>query len=144
MLYSNCTTCYNTVDTKRSDSMIKLDYKSSLSLHEQIANNIKNLIFNGAYPEHSQLPSVREMSVDITVNPNTVQKAYKLLENDGYIYSVKGKGNFVAPVSKDENTETKKNLYADLEKTIKELAYLKESKKSIFESIDKIYKEMEE
>ena len=124
--------------------MIKLYYKSSLSLHEQIANNIKNLIFNGAYPEHSQLPSVREMSVDITVNPNTVQKAYKLLENDGYIYSVKGKGNFVAPVSKDENTETKKNLYADLEKTIKELAYLKESKKSIFESIDKIYKEMEE
>ena len=124
--------------------MIKLDYKSSLSLHEQISNNIKNLIFNGAYPEHSQLPSVREMSVDITVNPNTVQKAYKLLENDGYIYSVKGKGNFVAPVSKDENTETKKNLYADLEKTIKELAYLKESKKSIFESIDKIYKEMEE
>lgn len=124
--------------------MIKLDYKSSLSLHEQIANNIKNLIFNGAYPEHSQLPSVREMSVDITVNPNTVQKAYKLLENDGYIYSVKGKGNFVAPISKNENTETKKNLYAELEKTIKELAYLKESKKCIFETIDKIYKEMEE
>lgn len=123
---------------------MKLDYKSSLSLHEQIAVNIKNLIFNGAYPEHSQLPSVREMSVEITVNPNTVQKAYKLLESDGYIYSVKGKGNFVAPVSKSQSTETKKLLYSQLEKAIKELAYLKESKESIFEYVKKVYGETEE
>ena len=124
--------------------MIKLDYKGSMSLHEQIASNIKNLIFNGAYPEHSQLPSVREMSVNLTVNPNTVQKAYKLLENDGYIYSIKGKGNFVAPVLKDENTEIKRNLYSEFEKTIRELLYLKEDKKSLIETIEKIYKETEE
>lgn len=124
--------------------MIKLDYKGSMSLHEQIASNIKTLIFNGAYPEHSQLPSVREMSVNLTVNPNTVQKAYKLLENDGYIYSIKGKGNFIAPVLKDENTEIKRNLYSEFEKTIRELLYLKEDKKSLIETIEKIYKETEE
>ncbi len=125
-------------------SLIKLDYKSSSSLHEQIAASIKNLIFNGAYPPHSQLPSVREMSVSITANPNTVQKAYKLLENDGYIYSVKGKGNFVSPVSSEENTETKKGLYFTFEKITKEFAYLKEDKCKLKELIDKIYREMEE
>lgn len=123
---------------------MQIDYKSSLSLHEQIAENIKNLIFNGAYPPHSQLPSVREMSVSITVNPNTVQKAYKLLENDGYIYSVKGKGNYVAPVSADDNSATKRELYLSFEKVAKELSYLREDKNRLIRLIEKIYKEMEE
>ena len=76
--------------------MIKLDYKSAKPLHEQISMGIKELIFSGILKPDEQLPSVRELSVSLTVNPNTVQHAYKSLETEGIIYSLRGKGNFVA------------------------------------------------
>ena len=69
--------------------MIKLDYMDSRSLHEQIKDGIKSLIINKILLEDEQLPSVRELSISLTVNPNTVQKAYKELESEGFIYSVK-------------------------------------------------------
>ena len=87
--------------------MINLDYKYSKSLHEQIEHGIKQLIINGILTPDEQLPSVREMSVSLTVNPNTVQRAYKQLETEGFIYSVKGKGNFVSSASDLKNTKLK-------------------------------------
>ena len=115
--------------------MVNLDYKSGKSLHEQISDGIKTLIITKAMPEHQQLPSVRELSITLTVNPNTVQKAYKVLESEGFIYSIKGKGNFVSSINDAKNEKKLLELYNSLESTIKELLYLGESKEKIFNRI---------
>ena len=54
----------------------------------------------GAFPENTRLPSVRSLAVDLSINPNTIQRAYAELERQGYVYSIKGKGSFVAETEK--------------------------------------------
>lgn len=121
--------------------MIKLDYKDSRSLHEQIEEGIKSLIINKILSEDEQLPSVRELSISLTINPNTVQKAYKQLEADGFIYSVKGKGNFVAPVSHTKDDKKLDELYDNLQTAVKALMYLGEPEEKIDNVIKKIKEE---
>ena len=118
--------------------MIKLDYKDSRSLYEQIEEGIKALIINKIMEENEQLPSVRELSISLTVNPNTVQRAYKQLETDGFIYSIKGKGNFVAPVKGFKDQQKISELYESLKTEIKELLYLGETEEEIYGFINKI------
>ena len=76
--------------------MISLDYKDKRPLYEQISEKLKELMAVGCFMENSRLPSVRALAVDLSINPNTIQRAYAELERQGYIYSIKGKGNFVA------------------------------------------------
>ena len=76
--------------------MFQLDMKSNKSVYEQVIDKIKELVMTGVLTEGSQLPSVRELSRQLTINPNTVQKAFKELERDGYIYTVSGKGTFIS------------------------------------------------
>ncbi|HJA64987.1 GntR family transcriptional regulator [Lachnoclostridium sp. An169] len=76
--------------------MISIDYQSKLPLYEQIVQRFQTLILSGALPPGSQMPSVRSLAMELSINPNTIQKAFSTLEQEGYIYSVKGKGNFVA------------------------------------------------
>lgn len=124
--------------------MIKLDYKDGRTLHQQIEDGIKELIISGILKIDEQLPSVRELSISLTVNPNTVQKAYKELEIAGFIYSVKGKGNFVAPVKENKNDKRVQELYDELRTTIKELMFLGEKKEGIQNLVNNIYSEKEE
>lgn len=120
--------------------MIKLDYKDGRSLHEQIESGIKELIISGILAPDDKLPSVRELSVSLTVNPNTVQRAYKQLETDGFIYSIKAKGNFVAEVKKGESKRTEE-LYSELKSIVKELMFMGEEKEMLESIISDIYKE---
>ena len=120
--------------------MIKLDYKSPNPIHEQITNGIKELIISGALSPDEKLPSVRELSVSLTVNPNTVQRSYKTLETEGIIYSVQGKGNFVAKVPEISKKQLD-ILYKTLEETIKELSFYNEPKEKIDSITEKIFKE---
>lgn len=76
--------------------MVRIDYKSSLPIYEQVYNGIVRLAALGALKPGGQLPSVRSIAAEAGVNPNTVQKAYAMLERDGVIYSVPGKGSFLA------------------------------------------------
>lgn len=115
--------------------MISIDYKDSRSLHEQIEDGIKTLIINKAIKQDEQLPSVRELSVILTVNPNTVQKAYKQLEAEGYIYSIKGKGNFVSSHSDVKDSKKINELYNNLQTILKSLIYLGENKAEIYDFI---------
>lgn len=80
--------------------MIVLDYRDRRPLYEQVAEKFQELMFNGALPQESQLPSVRSLATELSINPNTIQRAYGELERLGYIYSVKGKGSFVADNSR--------------------------------------------
>lgn len=79
--------------------MIAIDYQSRKPIYEQIIERVSVLIMKGILPPDSQLPSVRSLAVELAINPNTIQKAYAVLEEQGYIYAVKGRGNFVADCS---------------------------------------------
>ena len=65
-------------------------------MYEQVMDNLKELIMTNVMNENDKVPSVRELSEQLMINPNTVQKAYKELEREGYIYTVSGKGSFVS------------------------------------------------
>lgn len=76
--------------------MFQLDLKNRKSIYEQVIDNLKELIMTERLAQGEKLPSVRELSKTITVNPNTVQKAYRELERQGYVYTTSGVGTFVA------------------------------------------------
>ena len=76
--------------------MFAIDYKSGQPIFEQIYRGVVKLGAAGAFGEGGQLPSVRAVARELGVNPNTIQKAYAMLERDGVIYSVPGKGSFLA------------------------------------------------
>lgn len=76
--------------------MILLDYTDRRPIYEQVIEKIQDLILRGALEKNSPLPSVRSLAMELSINPNTIQRAYAELERSGWIYSVKGKGNFVA------------------------------------------------
>lgn len=76
--------------------MISIDYQSRAPIYEQIVEKFQMLIVKGILPSGSQMPSVRSLAMELSINPNTIQKAYALLEQQGYIFPVKGRGNFVA------------------------------------------------
>lgn len=76
--------------------MINIDYTDRAPVYEQIVNEVEKLIALGIMNTDDKLPSVRSLGVELSTNPNTVQKAYTMLESRGVIYSVKGIGNFVA------------------------------------------------
>lgn len=96
--------------------MIHIDYKDSRPIYEQISDKLSELILYGILEADTQLPSVRNLAMELAINPNTIQKAYADLERKGYTYSVKGKGNFV---SKTEALQKEKKM--DIIKKIKEL-----------------------
>ena len=75
---------------------ILIDYSERRPIYEQVAEKIAELIIRGVLPPESQLPSVRSLAMDLSINPNTIQRAYQELERKGYTYSVPGKGSFVS------------------------------------------------
>lgn len=123
--------------------MIKLNYKSDMPLHEQITEGVKGLVIKGILKKDDKLPSVRDLSVELTVNPNTVQRAYKGLEQDGIIYSIRGKGNFVSGAPECDK-KTLENLESTLKKTLYELAFFGVSEDEITKTVRKIYAERNE
>lgn len=75
--------------------MIQIDNNNPKAIYEQVYDEITRLIMSKVLKPDEKLPSVRELAAMIKINPNTIQKAYKGLEEDNYIYTVKGIGNFV-------------------------------------------------
>lgn len=72
--------------------MIILDYRDTRPLYEQIVDKFQMLILSGALEPNSRMPSVRSLAVELSINPNTIQRAYSELERTGFLYTVKGKG----------------------------------------------------
>ena len=89
--------------------MIILDYKDRRPIYEQVAEKLEELMLLGVLGENEPLPSVRSLAMELSINPNTIQRAYAELERQGYIYTVKGKGSFVA-----ENSVMKEKRKKDL------------------------------
>lgn len=115
--------------------MFDLDVRSRIPIYEQLVEKLKELIIHEVFKVDEQLPSVRTLSKELTINPNTIQKAYRELELQGYIYSVPGKGNFVAPTLKLTNEKVEKMKEA-LIKLISEALYLGMKKEDIVSLLD--------
>jgi GntR family transcriptional regulator len=123
--------------------MFELDLKSRKSIYEQVMDKLKERILVGMIRPDEKLPSVREMSKQLTVNPNTVQKAFRELERQGYIYTVPGLGSFARgreDIQPDELliAEVKSKLTED----IRELRFLMPDQASAQKEIDAIIKEL--
>ena len=99
------------------------EFEPNIPIYVQIMNDIKRRIVSEQLKPEDKLHSVREMSVKLKVNPNTIQKAYKSLEEDNYIYTVKGVGNFVKNADELKNLHIK-NMKNELYKVIKSLREL--------------------
>jgi GntR family transcriptional regulator len=99
--------------------MINIDYRDSSPIYEQIVRGYKNLIVRGALPPNEKMPSVRSLAMELSINPNTIQKAFSALERDGFIYTVKGKGSFVAD-GKDLKMQKENEIRERLDEVVKE------------------------
>ncbi len=121
--------------------MLHLDYSDHRPLYEQIKEKLKELIIGGILKEHDKIPSVRELALSLAINPNTIQKAYKDLENEGYIYSQKAKGSFVSPREAAADEKDLSAIEQSLVSLVKELKFLGESKEEIITLIENLYKE---
>jgi len=75
--------------------MFQIDTMSRMPIYEQVVNQLEYFVLNGILKEGEQIPSVRNLSVDLSINPNTIQKAYFELDKRGIIQSVPGRGCFV-------------------------------------------------
>lgn len=109
--------------------MFQLDHGDHRPIYEQIKEKIKELIIKGVLKENDKVPSVRELASTLTINPNTIQKAYRELEFEGYIYSLRAKGSFVSPkgvVAKKSDTEGITEEYRAIVSKIKFLGISKE------------------
>ena len=100
--------------------MITLNYRDSRPIYEQIKDGIKHLIIEGAIPHDEKLPSVRELASSLSINPNTIQRAYRELEQEGIIYSVPGRGSF-AGMSDDARASHLDELYGRLADAVNSL-----------------------
>ena len=90
--------------------MILLDYRDKRPIYEQVVEKLERLIVGGALEPDAKMPSVRSLGVELAVNPNTIQRAYNQLEQEGYLYTVSGRGSFVAPESEWREGKKKKML----------------------------------
>lgn len=123
--------------------MFDIDVKSRVPIYEQIIENVKRLIIQGVLLPEEKLPSVRSLAQELTINPNTIQKAYRELEREGYVISRPGKGSFVNDMTETMNREHIKTLTDEVERLIKELVFLDVPAISLKAMIDKAEQEKE-
>lgn len=116
--------------------MVQLNYRDAKPIYEQIKDGLRKLVVSNALSAGEKLPSVRELASQLAINPNTIQRAYHELENEGYIYTLVGKGTFVA---ENRNVEEgrEKELLGEFDELVKELLYLEVSKEELKERIDR-------
>jgi GntR family transcriptional regulator len=136
--YNSTVNTIHTLSTEGRASMFELDVRSRKPIYEQLIDKIKELIINEVLEVDEKLPSVRLLAQQLTINPNTIQKAYRELERQGYIYSVKGKGSFVSELTKEVNDEKIAKVKEELTKYLAEALYLGLTREELYELIREI------
>lgn len=117
--------------------MIHLNYRDSKPIYEQIKEGFRKLIISNSLSANEKLPSVRELASSLAINPNTIQRAYRDLESEGYIYTVAGKGTFVA--ERQEIFDARQHeLLEEFDEIVQELYFLSVKKKDLIERIDNL------
>ena len=115
--------------------MILLDYRDSRPIYEQVQDGLRKLMVTGVLQEGEKLPSVRALAGQLAINPNTIQRAYEALEREGYVYSIGGKGSFVAPRREVDNSR-RDELLKQLDEAVKELLFLGVSREELIKRME--------
>ena len=103
--------------------MLHLDYRDSRPIHQQVRDGLRRLMVTGVLQPGDQLPSVRKLATELAINPNTIQRAIAQLEAEGFVYTVSGRGSFVAEEG-DQNRRRMAELTESLRDTVEELRQL--------------------
>lgn len=120
--------------------MIVIDYQNRKPIYEQVVERFQKLIVTGALEPDTQMPSVRALATELAINPNTIQKAYTILEQKGYIYPVKGRGNFVSG-NEDLKEQQKMVFFQKLGNLIQEGKEIGVSKDLCLQKTEEFYEE---
>lgn len=113
--------------------MIFVDPRSPKPLYEQIKDSVRQQILLGVIQQDEQLPSVRQLAAQAAINPNTIQRAYRELESEGLLYSVVGRGCFVAPLALQAKQKRKLELVKKIKPLYAELQRLEVSDEELLE-----------
>ena len=118
--------------------MFTINYQSPTPVYKQLYENVIRLVSFGALKPNDKLPPVRTLAGELGINPNTVSKAYSMLENDGYIYSAVGRGSFIS-----ENFDSREAEKIEIKKKLKDSfssAYgFGVKREEILEILDEVY-----
>ena len=118
--------------------MIQINYRDRRPIFEQVKAGFRNLILSGVLKEEEKMPSVRDLASQLAINPNTIQRAYRELETDGYICTVPGKGSFVS--QRDEAAEKRKTeLRAKMCELMRDLRHAGVGEEEIISLVRKEY-----
>lgn len=117
--------------------MFQLNYRDSRPIYEQIKEQLRKLIVGHIIQPDEKLPSIREVATSLAINPNTIQRAYRELENEGYIYTITGKGSFAAP-RQDIDLKREKEILTNFDSIVTELSYLGYTEETLNERIKDI------
>ena len=119
--------------------MFSIDVLSRQPIYEQIINQLERLVMAGALKSGGQIPSVRGLSVELSINPNTIQKAYAELDRRGIICSVPGRGCFIAENAVSRLSEIKRREITTFETLARELALAGVEENALHEAVKKAY-----
>ena len=122
--------------------MIQLNFRDSKPIYEQVEDGIRKLVVNKLIAADEKLPSVRELASKYALNPNTISRAYRELEEQGYIYTLNGKGTFVAANEK-VNDMRKEELLQQFDELVKELSFLMVPAEQLVERVGNVKMVME-
>ncbi|MBQ9111049.1 MAG: GntR family transcriptional regulator [Oscillospiraceae bacterium] len=120
--------------------MFDIDLMSRTPIYEQLYKKVVELILKGVLNEQDKLPSVRSLATELSVNPNTVAKAYNLLERDGIIYSLAGRGSFVA---KPDKLVAQEHILESFDNSVHDALEMGITPDTLTQRIDSIAKERE-
>ena len=135
VVYDDCTSTVNTLNTQGGDTVIQLNYRDARPIYSQITDGIRDQILAGVLRNGDKLPSVRDLAGKLAINPNTIQRAYRELEMQGWIATVPGKGCFVCGVPAVSDRE-QKPLLECFDKTVAALLAMGVSKEALLARLD--------
>lgn len=115
--------------------MIELNYRDARPIYLQVKDGLRHLVVTGAIREGDQLPSVRALAASLAINPNTIQRAYRQLEMEGWIATVPGKGCFVCGCPAEDPQEELKCLNT-LEETVQRLLAMGYTRQELIQKIE--------
>ena len=124
--------------------MFDIDLRSRDPIYQQLVDKFKQLIMNHILEPDEKLPSVRQLAEELTVNPNTIQKAYRQLEQENFIYSVKGRGSFVQILESHVTNEKIEDIRTDFEQLVKEALFLGVEEATLIEWVQFMIKKQKE
>lgn len=120
--------------------MLQLNYRDARPIYEQIKEGIQKLLITNVIAADEKLPSVRELASSLAINPNTIQRAYRELETEGYVYTLPGKGTFASPIDQVHNTRTQE-LLKEFDDVVTDLMGLKMTKEELGQRMEKLEQE---